>query len=37
MKKQEGAALDHPDFSGTWELDLKRSESIDQILKALGR
>jgi hypothetical protein len=37
MKKQEGSNLNHPDFSGTWELELKKSESIDHILKALGR
>lgn len=31
-----GHAEDQPDFSGTWELDRKASESLDDILKVQG-
>ena len=30
-------AAEHPDFSGVWVLNLKKSESVDAILKAQGR
>ena len=30
------AAVDHPDFSGTFKLDLKASDSLDEMLKAQG-
>jgi len=30
------AAADHPDFSGTFKLDLKSSDSLDEMLKAQG-
>ncbi len=29
--------LDHPDFTGEWTLDLQASDSLDSVLKALGR
>jgi len=30
------AADEHPDFTGTWKLDLAASDSLDEMLKAQG-
>jgi len=30
-------AAEHPDYSGTWKLDLKASDSVDDLLKAQGK